>query len=61
VLLALLLFWPNEAAAYAVLAHEATIDGAWDTSIPMSGPPSEVSRPMAKELEPGGTIAEGFF
>jgi hypothetical protein len=59
--LALFLDWPNEPAAYAVLAHEAIIDGAWDTSIRMSGQPSEVSQPMAKELQPGGTIAEDFF
>ena len=25
--------WPNETAAYAVLAHEAIIDSAWDTNI----------------------------
>src|SRR5260221_2869997 len=31
--LALLLGWPGEAAAYAVLSHEAIIDSAWDTSI----------------------------
>ncbi len=30
---ALLLGWPSEAAAYAVLAHEAIIDSAWDTNI----------------------------
>jgi hypothetical protein len=33
VALALLLCWPSEAAAYAVLAHEAIIDSAWDTNI----------------------------
>jgi hypothetical protein len=33
VALALLLGWPREAAAYAVLAHEAIIDRAWDTNI----------------------------
>ena len=33
VALALSLSWPSEAAAYAVLAHEAIIDSAWDTSI----------------------------
>jgi hypothetical protein len=27
------LFWPASAAAYSVLAHEAIIDSAWDTSI----------------------------
>src|SRR5580704_1237177 len=31
--LALLLGWPGEAAAYAVLAHEAIIDSAWSTNI----------------------------
>jgi hypothetical protein len=31
--LALTLGWPSEAAAYAVLAHEAIIDIAWDTNI----------------------------
>jgi hypothetical protein len=30
---ALLLGWPSEAAAYAVLAHEAIIDSAWNTNI----------------------------
>ena len=33
VALALCLGWPSEAAAYAVLAHEAIIDSAWDTNI----------------------------
>src|SRR5579863_5286989 len=31
--LVLCLVWPKETAAYAVLAHEAIIDSAWDTSI----------------------------
>jgi hypothetical protein len=31
--LALCLCWPGDAAAYSVLAHEAIIDSAWDTSI----------------------------
>jgi hypothetical protein len=31
--LALSLGWPSEAAAYAVLAHEAIIDSAWDANI----------------------------
>src|SRR6202166_2467066 len=31
--LALFLGWPSEAAAYAVLAHEAIIDSAWDANI----------------------------
>jgi hypothetical protein len=25
--------WPAQSAAYAVLAHEAIIDGVWDTNI----------------------------
>jgi hypothetical protein len=33
VALAMFLGWPSEAAAYAVLAHEAIIDSAWDTSM----------------------------
>src|SRR6202051_2028924 len=33
VALALSFGWPSEAAAYAVLAHEAIIDSAWDTGI----------------------------
>jgi hypothetical protein len=33
VALALPLGWPSEAAAYAVLAHEAIIDSAWDANI----------------------------
>src|SRR6202162_173356 len=33
VALALSLGWPSEAAAYAVLAHEAIIDSAWDANI----------------------------
>src|ERR1700737_1917924 len=31
--LVLSLGWPNETAAYAVLAHEAIIDSVWDTNI----------------------------
>jgi len=31
--LALFLGWPSEAAAYAVLAHEAIIDSAWNTNM----------------------------
>ena len=30
--LVLCLGWPNETAAYAVLAHEAIIDSVWDTT-----------------------------
>jgi Zinc dependent phospholipase C len=33
VTLAMFLSWPSEAAAYAVLAHEAIIDSAWNTNI----------------------------
>jgi len=33
VALALSLGWPSEVAAYAVLAHEAIIDSAWDGNI----------------------------
>src|SRR6202521_1489757 len=33
VALALSVGWPSEAAAYAVLSHEAIIDSAWDTSM----------------------------
>jgi hypothetical protein len=33
VALSMSLGWPSEAAAYAVLAHEAIIDSAWDTNI----------------------------
>src|SRR5579864_8732450 len=33
VALALSLSWPSEASAYAVLAHEAIIDSAWDANI----------------------------
>src|ERR1700688_4651978 len=33
VALALSAGWPSEAAAYAVLAHEAIIDSAWDASM----------------------------
>ena len=33
VALGLMLGWPSEAAAYAVLSHEAIIDSAWDANI----------------------------
>jgi len=33
VALAIFLAWPSEAAAYAVLAHEAIVDSAWDTNL----------------------------
>jgi hypothetical protein len=45
VALALSLGWPSEAAAYAVLAHEAIIDSAWDTSM----------RPLLLKRFPGAT------
>ena len=40
--------WPNEAAAYAVLAHEAIIDSAWDTNI----------RPLLLKRFPDATTEE---
>jgi zinc dependent phospholipase C len=43
--LALFLGWPSEAAAYAVLAHEAIIDTAWNTNI----------RPLLLKRFPGAT------
>jgi hypothetical protein len=48
--LALFLFlgWPAQAAAYAVLAHEAIIDSAWDTNI----------RPLLLQRFPGATPEE---
>jgi hypothetical protein len=50
--LALVLFlclgWPARSAAYAVLAHEAIIDSAWDTSI----------RPLLLKRFPGATAEE---
>ena len=33
IVLALSAGWPSDAAAYAVLAHEAIIDSAWDASM----------------------------
>jgi hypothetical protein len=45
VALALCLAWPSEAAAYAVLAHEAIIDIAWGTNI----------RPLLLKRFPGAT------
>ena len=45
VALALCLGWPSEAAAYAVLAHEAIIDSAWDANI----------RPLLLKRFPGAT------
>lgn len=45
VALALCLSWPSDAAAYAVLAHEAIIDSAWDTNI----------RPLLLKRFPGAT------
>jgi Zinc dependent phospholipase C len=46
--LALCLGRPNEIAAYAVLAHEAIIDSAWDTNI----------RPLLLKRFPGATAEE---
>ena len=45
--LALIFFfgWPAQSAAYAVLAHEAIVDSAWDTSI----------RPLLLKRFPGAT------
>jgi hypothetical protein len=42
---ALFLGWPSDASAYAVLAHEAIIDSAWDTDI----------RPLLLKRFPGAT------
>jgi hypothetical protein len=44
----LCLGWPARSAAYAVLAHEAIIDSAWDTSI----------RPLLLKRFPGATPEE---
>ena len=38
--------WPTEAAAYAVLAHEAIIDSTWDANI----------RPLLLKRFPDATI-----
>src|SRR5580693_6509749 len=46
--LVLCLVWPNETAAYAVLAHEAIIDSVWDTSI----------RPLLLKRFPDATAEE---
>ena len=46
--LALFLGWPSEAAAYAVLAHEAIIDSAWNTTI----------RPLLVKRFPDSTEAQ---
>ena len=40
--------WPAQSAAYAVLAHEAIIDSAWDTNI----------RPLLLKRFPGATPEE---
>jgi len=48
VALALSAGWPSEAAAYAVLAHEAIIDSAWDTSM----------RPLLLKRFPDATPAQ---
>jgi len=44
----LLLGWPAQSAAYAVLAHEAIIDSAWDTNI----------RPLLLKRFPNATVEE---
>jgi hypothetical protein len=46
--LVLCLAWPNEIAAYAVLAHEAIIDSAWDTNI----------RPLLSKRFPDATVEQ---
>src|SRR5271157_4059694 len=46
--LVLCLGWPNETAAYAVLAHEAIIDSVWDTNI----------RPLLLKRFPDATAEE---
>src|SRR5260370_33173488 len=46
--LVLCLGWPNETAAYAVLAHEAIIDSLWDTNI----------RPLLLKRFPDATAEE---
>src|SRR5579862_1350146 len=48
--LALLLFlgWPTQIAAYAVLAHEAIIDSAWNANM----------RPLLLKRFPGATVEE---
>jgi zinc dependent phospholipase C len=46
--LALSLGWPSEAAAYAVLSHEAIIDSAWDTNM----------RPLLLKRFPGATAEQ---
>src|SRR6202162_5092502 len=46
--LVLCLAWPNETAAYAVLAHEAIIDSVWDTNI----------RPLLLKRFPDATAEE---
>jgi len=48
VVLVLSLGWPSDSAAYAVLAHEAIIDSAWDTNI----------RPLLLKRFPGATPEE---
>ena len=44
-ILGLCVGWPGEAAAYAVLAHEAIVDAAWDTNL----------RPILLKRFPGAT------
>jgi hypothetical protein len=47
-LMTLVLMWPAPSAAYAVLAHEAIIDAAWETHI----------KPLLKARFPGATEAQ---
>ena len=44
-ILGLCVGWPGKAAAYAVLAHEAIVDAAWDTDL----------RPILLKRFPGAT------
>lgn len=48
IIMALVLCWPNETAAYAVLAHEAIIDSVWGTNI----------RPLLLKRFPDATAEE---
>src|SRR6202051_2898464 len=48
IVLVLCLAWPNETAAYAVLAHEAIFDSVWDTNM----------RPLLLKRFPDATAEE---
>jgi zinc dependent phospholipase C len=48
IIMALVLSWPSELAAYAVLAHEAIIDSVWDANI----------RPLLLKRFPNATAEE---